>query len=130
MQKQILGVPTILFLSLMTIQNIPIVYHFFFKSKAFVIFQTYKALVEKQNDKIIKVLCNNNGGSILPLHLNHFVLFKVYCANLQYHTHLNKMVLLNKKTKPLSKLHKVCFTHPITRSFWVEAIYISCYIQN
>jgi hypothetical protein len=70
------------------------------------------------------------GASILPLHLNHFALSKVYCTNLQYHTLLNKMVLLNKKTKPLSKLHKVCFIHPITHSFWVEIIYISCYIQN
>lgn len=70
------------------------------------------------------------GASILPLHLNHFVLLKVYCTNLQYHTHLNKTILLSKKSKPLSKLHKVCFTRPITHSFWVEAIYISCYIQN
>jgi len=76
--KKILGVPTILFLSLMTIQHIPIVYHLFKKSNAFAMFQAYKALVEKQNDKIIKVLCNNNRRNILPLHLNHFVLFKVY----------------------------------------------------
>jgi hypothetical protein len=40
------------------------------------------------------------------------------------------MVLLSKKTKAFSKLHKVCFICPITHSFWVEIISITCYIQN
>jgi hypothetical protein len=75
-------------------------------------FQVYKALMKKQNDKVIKVLHTNNGGNILPLHLKHLVLLKGFCTNLQYHTHLNKMVLLNGKTKPLSKLQEICFKLP------------------
>jgi hypothetical protein len=75
-------------------------------------FQAYKALVEKQNDKIIKMLCINNGRNILPLHLNHFILFKVYCTNLQYHTHLNKVVLLKKKKKTLIKVTQSMFHSP------------------
>lgn len=46
------------------------------------------------------------GGSIFPLHLKHLVLLKGFCTNLQYHTHLNKMILLNGKNKPLSKLQE------------------------
>jgi hypothetical protein len=54
------------------LKNIHIVYHFKQKSKAFVMFQAYKALVEKQNDKIIKVLCNNNGGKYSSLAFKSF----------------------------------------------------------
>jgi hypothetical protein len=51
-------------------------------------FQAYKVLLEKQYHKIIEVLCiNNGGGSILPLHLNHFVLLKGYCTNLNNTIH-------------------------------------------
>lgn len=38
------------------------VYHLKQKFEAFVMFQAYKVLVEKQNDCVIKMLCINNGG--------------------------------------------------------------------
>ncbi len=63
----LLRVPTILFLSLLTIQDIPM-FIIFFKIKGF----CYVALLEKQNDKIIKVLCINNGGEYSSLAFKSF----------------------------------------------------------
>jgi hypothetical protein len=67
---------------LMTIQDIHLFIIFFLKTKAFVMFEVYKALVEKQNDWVIKVLHIDHWGEYIPFHLKHLVLLKGYCTNL------------------------------------------------
>jgi hypothetical protein len=101
-----LGVPNILFPSLMTILDTPM---FIIQNKNLRPLLCFKHTRLLWKNKMITsskcyALTMGGGGDTTLLFLKHFVLLKAYYTNFQYHTPLNKiMVLLDAKIKPLSK---------------------------
>jgi transposase InsO family protein len=98
---------------------------------AFVMFQVCKALVKKQNDKVIKVLHTNNGGEYSSL------AFKASCTaqgifhqfTIPYTLKQNGITKWKNQTfvKVARNMLQIA---QLFKSFWVKAISTTCYIQN
>jgi hypothetical protein len=75
------------------IDNFSWYYHLKYKLEEFMKFEEYKTLVEKQRKKMIKILCVDNGGNMIPF--NYRIIFKpmAFFINLPYHILCNKMEL-------------------------------------
>ena len=92
------------------------------KDEAFKWFCTFKALVENQTEKKIKVLRIDNGIDMSQMILMNFVEKLALRGRPQLHTLLSKMVFLKERRGPLWKLPTPCYVTNVVRSFYGEKL--------
>jgi transposase InsO family protein len=94
-------------------------------------FQVYKALVKKQNDKVIKILHTNNGGEYfsLPFKASCIAQGILHQFTIPYTFKQNGITKWKNQTfvKVARNMLQIA---QLFKSFWIKAISTTCYIQN
>ena len=131
MQTQSLGGATYYITFIDDFSRYTKVYFLKHKSDAFITFQKYKALVENQIGRKIKVLRSDNGGEYKSLNFQKFCDFH----GIQRHftnpyTPQQNGVAERKNRTLVESARSMLQTAKLPNSFWGEAVATVCYLQN
>ena len=131
MQTQSLGGATYYITCIDDFSQYTKVYFLKRKFDAFITFQKYKALVENQIGRKIKVLRSDNGGEYKSLDYQKFCDFH----GIQLHftnpyTPQQNGVAERKNRTLVESARSMLQTAKLPNSFWGEAIATACYLQN